>query len=353
MKKNLLIAVLIGVVISSCKKDISVSDQTVISTAKDQLSVSAGNTILIVKTIAGMRDSTGPTLVDGTGKDARFKAPLGIYLANTGNLYVADSKNNAIRKVTTDGTVTTLVNPAITAAHFSEPNAVGLYDDGSLAVVDKYDGGGRVSVFKPDGLFDYHDLIRSSLLGLAWDPFTKSFYEGTDFGPPFIHRVGSYYQGYGIDFNKLTYHLPSDYDGRFDSPYYTPRGFFFGFNNIIYMILSDPESLKGDMFKILRDGTPSHIYTDLKFKNVTSIVANHDSRSIYIVDNGAIKVIVNGKLQYITGPNPKHHDSRDGVGTNADVYAYSLALSKDENTLYFTDLNANAVRKVILRLHSN
>ena len=49
-------------------------------------------------------------LVNGTGSAARFYWPFGITVDSTGNLFVADSYNNAIRKVTSAGVVTTVVS---------------------------------------------------------------------------------------------------------------------------------------------------------------------------------------------------------------------------------------------------
>ncbi|KRT72630.1 MAG: NHL repeat-containing protein [Deltaproteobacteria bacterium CSP1-8] len=59
----------------------------------------------LVTTIAGTPGATGS--VDGTGTGARFNNPQGI-VALGGDLYVADTGNHTIRKVTTAGAVTTL-----------------------------------------------------------------------------------------------------------------------------------------------------------------------------------------------------------------------------------------------------
>ncbi len=45
---------------------------------------------------------------DGQGRAARFRQPLGVAIAADGSCYVADTGNNAIRRVAPDGAVTTL-----------------------------------------------------------------------------------------------------------------------------------------------------------------------------------------------------------------------------------------------------
>jgi hypothetical protein len=56
----------------------------------------------VVKTIAGTAGNTG--LIDGTNGDAEFNYPLSLTVDSAGNLYVADTDNNAIRKVSPVGT---------------------------------------------------------------------------------------------------------------------------------------------------------------------------------------------------------------------------------------------------------
>ncbi len=80
---------------------------------------------------------------DGKGVLAQFNAPLGIAADAVGNLYVADSGNHRIRKVATDGTVSTYAGTtlgwqdgAVAQARFSGPTAVAMGGDGSVFVAD-------------------------------------------------------------------------------------------------------------------------------------------------------------------------------------------------------------------------
>ena len=59
----------------------------------------------IVSTLAGSAGKSG--YVDGNGNDARFSDPQGICVNSKGIIFVADRWNNCIRRITQDGTVTT------------------------------------------------------------------------------------------------------------------------------------------------------------------------------------------------------------------------------------------------------
>ena len=95
-----------------------------------------------VTTFAGGR----PGFVDGTGAVARFRTPSGLAIDAEGRLYVADTGNHAIRRVSPDGLVITLAGdgrpgdrdgPA-RAARFRGPMGVAVDAAGNVFVADTY-----------------------------------------------------------------------------------------------------------------------------------------------------------------------------------------------------------------------
>ncbi len=97
----------------------------------------------VVSTLAGSPLQTGTT--NGTGAAARFNTPWGIAVDGAGNVYVADSENHLIRKITAAGVVTTLAGAAGSAgadngvgvaARFNQPRGLAVNAAGSVFVAD-------------------------------------------------------------------------------------------------------------------------------------------------------------------------------------------------------------------------
>lgn len=100
----------------------------------------------------------GPSSVDGRGSTARFNAPAGIVSDAAGNLYVAERGSGTIRKVASDGVVTTLAGAAGqegsadgygAAARFRNPTHVALDGAGNLFVADS--GNSTIRRISPSG----------------------------------------------------------------------------------------------------------------------------------------------------------------------------------------------------------
>jgi sugar lactone lactonase YvrE/CO dehydrogenase/acetyl-CoA synthase epsilon subunit len=111
---------------------------------------------------------------DGAPTVARFKNPQSITIDNaTGILYVADTTNNRIRKIATDGTVSTFAGSFAgyqddqgTAAYFNTPGGIARDASGNFyigdyynSVVRKISSTGLVSTYAGSGSSEYNDGI--------------------------------------------------------------------------------------------------------------------------------------------------------------------------------------------------
>ncbi len=161
-----------------------------------------------VSTFAGTATVAGES--NGTGTAASFESPEGLAFDSLGNLYVADTGNATIRKITALGVVSTFagtadqignINAIGTAARFNQPSALCFDPVGNLYVVDRgnhtirkitpagvvttlagkadtaghKDGGGIAALFNMPG-------------GIVYEPVTKALFV-TDTGNRVIRKI--------------------------------------------------------------------------------------------------------------------------------------------------------------------
>lgn len=119
--------------------------------------VTLGGAVTLFAGTAGMIGT-----LDGTGAAARFHNPMYIEKDASNNLYVTDTQNHRIRKITPAGVVTTLagstqgyVDGLGTAAQFRFPSGIAVDAGGVVYVGDGFGGVGsnnRVRMIQPNGL---------------------------------------------------------------------------------------------------------------------------------------------------------------------------------------------------------
>jgi sugar lactone lactonase YvrE len=145
-----------------------------------------------VTTLAGSAGMPGTT--DAVGTAARFNAPIGLAVDTLGVAYLGDSGNHTIRRVATDGTVTTyaglagqpgFLNGSAATAQFNEPNGVALAADGTLYVADY--GNSCIRAISPTG----------TVSTLAGQPGTHGSADGTGGAAAFYWPVGLAVDGAG------------------------------------------------------------------------------------------------------------------------------------------------------------
>ena len=106
-----------------------------------------------VSTLAG--EAHG--FADGVGAGAAFSTPSGLALAPDGTLYLADTGNHAIRRITPDGHVSTLAGGGTAGsadgpsqqARFNGPIGIAVAPDGRIIVADTYND--RIRAIDLDG----------------------------------------------------------------------------------------------------------------------------------------------------------------------------------------------------------
>lgn len=139
-----------------------------------------------VSTLAG---SGVAGLADGTGAAAQFNRPRGVTVDGSGNLYVADTANNCIRKITPAGVVTTIfgsttglsgdVDANGVNARFYLPSDVELDSAGNLYVADE----GNVKIRKITQVGDVTTLAGN------YYGYTNGTGTGASFSEPYAVTV--------------------------------------------------------------------------------------------------------------------------------------------------------------------
>jgi sugar lactone lactonase YvrE len=352
----------------------------------------------VVTTIAGAPNKAGSA--DGVGGAARFNFPQGIAADAQGNLFVADSSNATIRKVTPDGTVTTLAgSPGKTgsadgtgaSALFFFPSSIATDLSGNVYVTDSDSdfqcpsGAGFSTIRKisPNG----------TVTTLAGSATVRGYADGTggaalfDFGSSgglATDAAGNIYVA-DTDNNVIRKVSPagvvSTIAGTAGFPC-TPVGFgtkdgtgpAAQFESLTGIAIST----SGDLFvadgeaNTIRRITPAGVVTTLAggpnsygLVDGTGGAARFDSPqmlgsdgvNLYVPDtsNNAVRkiVVATAAVTTLAGGSIQESDSIDGVGTAAR-FVRPAAVGTDGTNLYVCDtgfLNSNfsaTIRKVVL-----
>ncbi len=267
-------------------------------------------------TLAGNPGVRG--IANGTGTAAEFNGPDGVAVDGSGNVYVADTDNNTIRKVTSKGVVTTLAgNPGVsgtangtgTAAEFAGPNGVALDGSGNVYVADT--GNNTIRKVTSKGV----------VTTLAGNPGVSGTANGTGTAAEFAGPYGVALDGSG-------------------NVYVADSG-----NNTIRKVTS-----KGVVTTLAGDpgvsGTANGTGTAAKFSGPNGVAVD-GSGNVYAADyyNTIRKVTSKGVVTTLAG-NPGVSGTANGTGTAAEFAGPSGVAVDGSGNVYVADSGNDTIRKV-------
>jgi gliding motility-associated-like protein len=271
-----------------------------------------------VSTLAGLAGQPGST--DGTGSAARFNEPWGICATPDGIVFVADTKNNKIRKITPGGQVTTLAGtgnfgtsngPALNAT-FGNPTGLEVDANGNIFVADHLT----------------HIIRKISADGMV------STLAGTPYIPGDADGVGStaqFWRPYGLTLDHEGNVIVAD-----------------EWNHKIRKVTKTGTvtTLAGNGLAELQDGQAANA----GFNYPWDASVGPDG-SIYVADgyNYVIrKIDTNGMVTSIAG-NPQTAGFQDGLGSAAAFSgATSVAWSAKTGSLFVCDSYNHLIREITL-----
>jgi len=330
-----------------------------------------------VSTIAGTPDAG---IVDGPAASAKFHSPTGITVDAAGNLYISDPLNNRIRKLSTDGIVTTLTGsgdgftPAGFAdgppdvAVFNQPQGLSVDAFGNLYLADfsnhrirKISPVGNVITLAGTGDAGFADgrsfaTQLASPMGLAIDPSGNVIV--ADFGNHRIRMItpaGIATTVAGSDLGLLGHGDGSAANALFGYPSgvaIAPSGYIYvadGANNNIRQVIPDGIVPGGVVSSIGTLGTPGlvdGVAWVVQFNGPFGIAADA-SGNLYVADtwNNVIRKIDpfavtttfagNGTAGYIDGP-----------GTAAEFNQPSALTVDNSGNVWVADTWNHRIRKI-------
>lgn len=264
----------------------------------------------VVSTLAGAGANQAGS-ADGTGVAATFSNPIGIATDRVGNVYVVDTGNNIIRKISSAGVVVTLAKGA--SAGFANPYGAATDSAGNLYIADAASNTIR-QINTLDG--------------------TVSTYAGVA-GP----------KGGFLDSNsKSTATFNSPVGVAIDSAgnmYVADAG-----NNAIRLITPDG---KVSTYAGGQSGYDDGIGTAARFNSPIGIAVD-GAGNVFVSDTGnhTIRMILPSQQVITIAGLPQHIGSADGTMQNADSrFSYPNGLTTDNvGNVYVADNGNSTIRKI-------
>jgi len=279
----------------------------------------------VVTTLAGTAGAAGST--DGTGTAARFNTPSGVAVDGSGNVYVADSVNNTIRKLTPAGVVTTLAGTAGAAgstdgtgvsARFNQPFGIAVDGSGNVYVSDRTNC--TIRKVTPAG-------VVTTLAGTAG---VQNFNDGTGGAAAFFEP-----EGIAVDGNGNVYVADS---GNELIRKVTPAG-------VVTTLAGLPPIVQGTSISA-NPGSVDGTGNAAGFNNPSGIAVDGNG-NVYVADtsNDTIRKITPAGVVTTLAGTVGAAGNTDGAGAAARFNVPSGVVVDGSGNVYVADSSNNTIRK--------
>ncbi len=325
----------------------------------------------VVSTLAGLAGNSGSA--DGTGSAARFNLPFGVAVDSAGNVYVADTENDTIRKITPSGVVSTLaglagssgsVDGAGSAARFFNPEGVAVDGAGNVYVADTEND--TIRKITPAG-------VVSTLAGLAGSPGSvNATGSSARFSFPASVAVDTSGRVYVADANNFTVRKitpagvvstlagwaghPGSADGRGQTARFTfPQGVAVDGAGNVYVADTNNDTIRkinpGGAVSTLAgspgmNGSADGTGSAARFFAPRGVAVDTAGK-IYVADNGndtIRSITTTGSVTTLAGLASS--GSADGTGSAARFYSPSGAAVDSAGNVYVGDTGNHTLRKI-------
>ncbi len=320
----------------------------------------------IVTTLAG---SGVASYIDGNGTAAQFNRPAGVAVDSAGTVYVADRDNNRIRKITPAGVVTTLAGSGAygsadgtgIAAQFNGPLGVAVDSSGTVYVADTYNN--LIRKITPAG-------VVTTLAGSGAPGSTNGTGNAASFNTPYgvaVDSSGTIYVGDGLSYlvrkitpaGVVTTLAGSGVAGFTDgtgttAQFNRPDGVAVDSSGTVYV--ADAYNHR------IRKITPAGVVTTLAGSGVAGFtdgtgttaqfnypygVAVDPSGTVYVADYATShirKITPAGVVTTLAGSGVQGF--ADGTGTAAQFFLPFEVAVDSSGTVYIADTYNNRIRKI-------
>jgi sugar lactone lactonase YvrE len=323
----------------------------------------------IVTTLAG---SGSYGFLDGLGTIAQFGSPYGVCTDNSGNVYVAESGNNRIRKISPLGVVTTLAGSGVsgyndgtgTAAQFNNPLSVCADYTGNVYVADsdnnrirKISPAGVVTTLAGSGISGYLDGTGTIAQFNRPSGVCADYSLNVYVADPYNNRIRK------ISGGIVTTLAGAGTAGYLDglgsaAKFNSPTGVYTGpgVNNVFVADMGNQRIRKitftGIVTTVAGSGISGYLddtATLAQFKN-PSAVCTDGNGNLYVADNGnqRIRKISGSIVTTLAGSGTAGY--LDGTGTLAQFKVPTGVCTDVDGNVFVADNFNNRIRKITVTL---